>query len=182
MKNQYYLSKAQELGNIGTWELDIKKNILIWTDENYRIFGVPPGTEMNYEIFLNCVHPDDREYVNEAWSAGLNKEPYDIEHRLIVNGEVKWVREKADIEFDPEGNPVIAIGFTQDITDRKKAEEEIIKLKDGLEVQVAEKTKELNEKIADLQRFFDAAVDRELRMKELSDENEKLKAELEKKK
>ncbi|MBL7111028.1 MAG: response regulator, partial [Bacteroidales bacterium] len=41
LKNQYYLSKAQEIGIIGTWELDIQKNILIWTDESYKIFGVP---------------------------------------------------------------------------------------------------------------------------------------------
>ncbi len=127
LKNQYYLTKAQEMGLIGTWELDIQKNILIWTDENYKIFGVPPGTEMNYELFLNCIHPDDRDYVNEKWSAGLNHEPYDIEHRLIVNDKVKWVREKADIEFDKEGNPVMAIGFTQDITKRKQAEERLKK-------------------------------------------------------
>jgi len=128
LKKQYYLTKAQEMGIIGTWELDIKKNILIWTDENYKIFGVPLGTEMNYEIFLNCIHPDDRDYVNEKWSAGLNHEPYDIEHRLMVNDKVRWVREKADIEFDTEGNPIMAIGFTQDITERKKAMEEIEKL------------------------------------------------------
>ena len=123
LKNQYYLTKAQEIGAIGTWELDIQKNILIWTDENYKIFGVPPGTEMNYELFLNCVHPDDRDYVDKKWSAGLNKEPYDIEHRLLVNDKVKWVREKAEVDFDSEGNPIMAIGFTQDITERKQTEE-----------------------------------------------------------
>jgi len=125
-KQKYYLEKAQEIGIIGIWELDIQKNILIWTDENYKIFGVPSGTEMNYEIFLNCVHPDDRDYVHEKWSAGLNKEPYDIEHRLIVDDKVKWVREKADIEFDTEGNPVMAIGFTQEITESKRAEESLL--------------------------------------------------------
>ena len=125
LKNQYYLTKAQEIGIIGTWELDIKKNILQWTDENYRIFGVPFETEINYELFISCVHPDDRQYVNEQWNAGLKREPYDIEHRIIVNDSVKWVREKADIDFDADGAPVMAIGFTQDITDRKYAEEKI---------------------------------------------------------
>jgi len=131
LKNQYYLTKAQEMGIIGTWELDIQKNTLIWTDENYIIFGVPLGTEMTYELFINCIHPDDRDYVNERWSAGLNHEPYDIEHRLIVNDKVKWVREKADIEFDKEGNPTIAIGFSQDITERKQAEEKLKKTLDA---------------------------------------------------
>ena len=116
LKNQHLLAKAQEMG---TWELDIQKNILRWTDENYKIFGVPPGTEMTYELFLNCIHPDDRDYVHEQWSAALNNEPFDVEHRLIVNSEVKWVREQADIDFDAEGIPVIAIGFTQDITEQK---------------------------------------------------------------
>ncbi|MCK5347317.1 MAG: hypothetical protein KAR20_28100, partial [Candidatus Heimdallarchaeota archaeon] len=68
----------------------------------------------------------------------------------------------------------------RDITERKNSEKEILELKKGLEIEVDEKTKELKEKVDHLQRFFDATVNRELRMKELSDENEKLKAELEK--
>ncbi len=68
-----------------------------------------------------------------------------------------------------------------DITDRKHAENEILKLKEGLEIQVADKTKELKERISELERFNNVMIDRELRMKELHDENEELKAELKKK-
>lgn len=121
-KSQYHLSVAQEMGMIGTWELDIKKNILIWTEEKYRIFGMSPRIEMNYELFLDCIHPDDRDYVHEKWSAALKKEPYDIECRIIANDKVKWLNEKANIKFDEEGKPLMAIGFTQDITKRKLAE------------------------------------------------------------
>ena len=132
LKNQYYLSKAQEIGNMGTWELDLLKNQLIWTDENYNIFGVPIGTPMTYELFLNQVHPDDRDYVNKEWNAALKNKPYDIEHRLVLGKQVKWVREKADIEFDDKGNAIKAIGFTQDITKQKKSEAEIIKAKEKI--------------------------------------------------
>ncbi|MCP4705829.1 MAG: PAS domain S-box protein [candidate division Zixibacteria bacterium] len=121
-KQQYYLTKAQEIGSIGTWELDLIKNVLIWTDENYRIFGVPLGTELNYEIFLEQIHPDDREYVNKEWMAATKGKPYDIEHRLIVDGKVRWVREKADVIFDDNGKAISAIGFTQNITKFKVAE------------------------------------------------------------
>jgi len=69
-----------------------------------------------------------------------------------------------------------------DITDHKLAEEEILKLKDGLEVLVVEKTKELTERNMNLECFFDATLNRELRMKELRDENKKLKAEAKKNK
>ena len=124
-KVNYYLAKAQEIGKIGTWELDLQKNVLIWTDENYKIFGVPIGTTMTYELFLNCVHPDDRDYVHEKWSEGVKNKSYDIEHQLFVEGEVKWVREKAEFESDSEGNPILAIGFTQDITDQKVTEKRL---------------------------------------------------------
>lgn len=120
-KTRYYLSKAQEIGQIGTWELDIVNNILIWTDENYEIFGVPKGTPINYEKFLEYVHPDDRDYVNEQWASHMKTNDYDIQHRLLVNGEVRWVREKAEIEFDDDNNPVYAIGFTQDISDQMQS-------------------------------------------------------------
>lgn len=116
---QYYLQKAQEIGRIGTWELDLQENILRWTDENYRIFGLPLGAVLTYEAFLNCVHPEDREFVHAKWSAGVKGEPYDIEHRIIVDGRVKWVREKAEVAFDEQGNAVKAIGFAQDVTERK---------------------------------------------------------------
>ncbi len=78
------------------------------------------------------------------------------------------------------GDDQVAISINRDISERKLMEEEILKLKDGLELKVKEKTKELNEKLIESQRFFDASVDRELRMKEIFDENEKLKEELKK--
>jgi PAS domain S-box-containing protein len=125
-KQQYYLTKAQEIGAIGTWELDLIKNELTWTDQNYRNFGVPIGTPLTYEIFLDCVHPEDRSYVDREWTAALDGKPYGIEHRLIVNDKVRWVREKADVEFDQQGRAIKAIGFTQDITECKRLEEQLV--------------------------------------------------------
>ena len=125
-KQKYYLEKAQELGHLGTWDLDIVNNTLVWTDENYRIFGVPPGSIVSYEIFIDKVHPDDREYVGREWAAALQGKPYDIEHRIIIAGETRWVREKADITFNAKGTAVSAVGVTQDITERKQAEANLI--------------------------------------------------------
>jgi PAS domain S-box-containing protein len=125
LKNQFYLSKSQEIGTIGTWEIDLRKNTILWTEENYKIFGVPFGTEMNYDLFLKCIHPDDRDFVDAEWTAATKGKSYDIEHRILLGKEVKWVREKADFQFDEEGNCNFAIGVTQDITTRKEAEEQI---------------------------------------------------------
>jgi len=117
------LKRAQEVAHIGSWHLDILKNDLVWSDEIFRIFGVSADTSLTYEKFLEIIHPDDVELVNRSWMAALNKEPYDIEHRIIVNGEVKWVREKAEVEFDKEGKAIKGTGTVQDITGRKRAEE-----------------------------------------------------------
>jgi PAS domain S-box-containing protein len=117
------LDRAQEVGQIGWWRLDTRRNVLTWSDESYRIFGVPKDTPMSYESFLEIVHPDDREYVDACWSAGLRGEPYDIEHRLLIGDQVKWVREKAYLEFGDEGDVLGGFGITQDITAKKDAEQ-----------------------------------------------------------
>ena len=128
LKQKHFLQKAQEIGKIGTWELNVPENKLLWTDENYRIFGLPLGTALTYEKFLGCVHPDDREYVDAEWKASFSGKPYDIEHRLLIDGKVKWVREKAELAFDEKGECIRGTGFTQDITDRKYSE---IKLRES---------------------------------------------------
>jgi PAS domain S-box-containing protein len=123
IRERYHLAKAQEIAHVGTWELDVRANRLIWTDEVYRIFGLPKGSELTYERFLERVYPGDRKYVDKKWKAALKKEPYNIEHRILVKGEIKWVREQAEIEFDKMGHAVSGIGVVQDITEQKKTEQ-----------------------------------------------------------
>ncbi len=117
------LAYAQTIGQIGSWRLNVHRNELSWSDENHRIFGIPKGRPMSYETFLATVHPDDRDYVDSMWQAGLRGEPYDIEHRLIVAGKEKWVRERAVLKFGKNGNLLGGFGTTQDITQRKLAEQ-----------------------------------------------------------
>ncbi|MBN2318355.1 MAG: response regulator [Acidobacteria bacterium] len=139
-QNQQDLNRAQAVGQIGSWRLDVGHNVLTWSDENHRIFGIPKGTPMTYETFLSTVHEDDRGYVDTMWKAALRGEPYDIEHRIRVNGEAKWVREKAYLEFDDTGRLLGGFGITQDITSRKQVEEELRILNESLERRVAERS------------------------------------------
>ncbi len=164
-RTHYYLRKAQEIGKIGTWELDIINNKLIWTEENYKNFGVKHGIPLNYEIFLNCIHPDDRDYVNNEWSAAINGRPYDIEHRVVVDGKVKWLREKADVKFDENGKAISAIGFSQDITKLKESEQN---LKES-----EKKYKDLFENIIDEVHYWKVIKDKngEIKTWELADAN-----------
>jgi PAS domain S-box-containing protein len=150
------LTHAQAVGKTGSWRMDVKHNVLLWSDENHRIFGIPKGTPMTYETFLSTVHPDDRKYVDRKWQAGLQGEPYDIEHRIIVDGEVKWVREKAELEFDKDGTLLGGFGTTQEITDlmemRKKLEKSRIQLEE-YSSQMEQLAKERAEKLKDAERL-----------------------------
>ncbi|MGD0572623.1 MAG: PAS domain S-box protein [Sedimentisphaerales bacterium] len=122
------LDRAQAVAYSGSWRLDIRNNKLTWSDESYRIFDVPTGTELTYESFLSYIHPDDKEYVDTKWKAALAGEKYDIEHRIIVDGQIKWVRERAELEFKKDGTFLGGFGTVTDITERKRAEGELRKL------------------------------------------------------
>ncbi len=119
LRNKDQLNRAQEVAHIGSWYLNLRENRLEWSDQVFRIFGLPLGTSMTYEDFLTMVHPGDVEYVNASWQAALSGASYDIEHRIIVNGEIRWVHEKAELVFALDGQALHGIGTVQDITDRK---------------------------------------------------------------
>ncbi|MHC1578156.1 MAG: MEDS domain-containing protein [Dehalococcoidia bacterium] len=119
------LNRAQAVAHIGSWRLDVQRNQLLWSDETHRIFGLPKGTAMTYETFLSNIHPKDREYVNRKWMEALHGEPYDIEHRIVVGNEIRWVHERAELESDSNGELKGGFGTIQDITERKRIENEL---------------------------------------------------------
>lgn len=116
------LDRAQALGHTGGWRLDAHSNELRWSDETYRMFGIPLDTPLTYELFLATIHPDDREHVDASWQAAMRGEPYDIEHRIVVDGAVRWVRELAELELDKNGDLLGGFGSVHDITERKLVE------------------------------------------------------------
>jgi PAS domain S-box-containing protein len=132
--SQHDLNHAQAVARTGSWRLNVRRNELLWSDETHRIFGVPVATSLSYQNFLDAVHPEDRAYVDRSWAAALRGEPYDIEHRIVVAGEVRWVRERAELEFDGEGALLGGFGTVQDITERKQAEDELRKNREWLRV------------------------------------------------
>jgi PAS domain S-box-containing protein len=150
------LNRAQEMAHLGSWQLDIARNRLTWSDEVFRIFGVPTGTALTYEAFLGFVHPEDHEAVDRAWAAALRGAPYDIAHRIVVGGKLRWVREQAQIEFDTDGRAVRGIGTVRDITERKRAEDEIRRLA-RLHAEAAELGQDAL-RTAPLQELLDGAV------------------------
>jgi len=130
------LAQAQRLAHLGSWKLDIVNNNLSWSDEVFRIFEIDPEKfGASYDAFLNTIHPEDREMVNKAYTDSLeNKEPYTIEHRLLMDdGRIKYIVEQCNTVFDEQGNPLVSTGSVQDITDRKHIELDLLEAKKSAE-------------------------------------------------
>ncbi len=93
---------------------------------------------MSLELFMSCIHPEDRDMVASEWQAALKGEPYDIGHRIIVDGEVLWVQEKADLTYDDAGKLAGGIGTVQDVTAQHVAAVQLTELLEFNEKVIAE--------------------------------------------
>ena len=152
------LERAQEMAHLGSWELDLVRNRLTWSDEVYRIFGVPPGEfDATYKAFLDRVHPEDRAAVDAAYSRSLRegRDTYEIEHRIVTTStaEIRIVHEKCEHIRDASGRIVRSIGMVHDVTESRRAEEALRRWNETLENRVAERTAELEHRTRQLQRL-----------------------------
>jgi PAS domain S-box-containing protein len=120
------LEKAQRIAAVGDWEYDFtRENRLRWSDEVYRILGISPKDfPPNAETFYKRVHPDDLAAVRrekEIVAKGLRR--VEFEHRIIrPDGEVRNIRQVAEMTFGDDGVAILESGTIQDITERKRAE------------------------------------------------------------
>ncbi|HET7775229.1 MAG TPA: EAL domain-containing protein [Azospira sp.] len=125
-RTQDRLLQAQHIAHIGSWERDLRTNQLWWSEEAYRLVGLEPGEKASYRRFLEIVHPDDRELVKATTDDNLNpQEPFSVEYRVVLaDGRIRHFINRGGIILDQAGLPLRASGTTQDITERKLAEEE----------------------------------------------------------
>jgi len=120
------LKKAQELAQIGHWELNTLTLEVSGSEELFKIFGLTKE-EATLDAFAGVVHPDDKEYDLYHIRRGMETgESWDIEHRLICkDGTEKWVHAIGEATRDEDGKILRLIGTTQDITERKKVEQKL---------------------------------------------------------
>jgi PAS domain S-box-containing protein len=120
------LAEAQRVARLGSWEWDIERDRITWSEELYRLFGVDPGsTRLTYESYLERIHPDDlpivRATVDRAYA---EREPFEMEHRVLgPGGDVRWLHGHGRVITDESGAPVRMLGTSQDITERKRVDE-----------------------------------------------------------
>lgn len=125
------LRLATEAAEIGTWDRDLKGNVLIWSPTLERMMGfVPGGFPGTYEAFLEILHPDDLELMLAAQQrARTERGQYQAELRFrLPNGGERWGMIKGQVFFDQAGQPERMVGIDMDITERKRNEAEISRL------------------------------------------------------
>src|SRR5215467_5663416 len=130
------LEEAQHLTHVGYWERDLDTDLITWSAETYRIYGVPMEERaLNMSRVLELVHPEDRPMVAtiEAMSAALRGgalqggSRYDVEYRIIrPNGALRIVHNQGDVTWDESGRPRRVFGTVQDITERKRVEQRLL--------------------------------------------------------
>jgi len=121
-----WLEEAQRVAHVGYWVWDVETNQVIWSEETYRIFGLTPRVgSMDIAIVGEMFHPDDREAVfRTAEQAIRSGTRADSEHRLFrPDGEMRVVHSLGYLKKNSDGRTQM-FGTTQDITDRKRVEEE----------------------------------------------------------
>jgi len=128
VQSEIQLKEAQKLAGIGSWNWDIASHTISWSDETYSIFGLDPKqTSIDYEKYINKIHPKDRKKLRQAINKTLKfGHKYSVEHRIVMNdGTIRHVHGLGDIEYDHHGNPIRMFGTIRDLTKEKQTQKSL---------------------------------------------------------
>jgi PAS domain S-box-containing protein len=134
-ESKNWLEEAQRVAHVGYWVWDVETSQVIWSEETYRIFGlVPKDGSFDVALVHEMTHPADREAVFAATKKAIDTETRaDCEHRLFrPDGEMRVVHSLGDVRKNSQGR-IQMFGTTQDITDRKRVEEDRQALSNALQ-------------------------------------------------
>ncbi|MDN4165957.1 PAS domain-containing protein [Cytophagales bacterium LB-30] len=136
MTSQSLLEQAERIAHFGTWELNLQTNELYWSDGVYRICGYTrEDYPLNFESGLAIIHPDDQARALAVMQDAMKThKEYNIEKRFVTStGEIKNIISKGKVIFGPNNEPQKLFGVFQDVSQQKRAQEDIQKTKENLQ-------------------------------------------------
>ena len=121
------LANAQRIARLGHWEWEAGHDRMHWSDQVLRILGFSPIEARTYQSFLNRVHPEDRPIVENEMAKAMNRlTGYRLEHRIIrPDRTLRVVYQEAELVTDQAGKTMRLVGTLQDITERKRVEQQV---------------------------------------------------------
>lgn len=129
------LAIGEQVANSGSFEVNLKTKETVWSENLYRITGLDETTKLNYENFIKCVHPEDRENYKQAFSTAVKTRkgaPFTFRFKRPDNGEVIYLQSNGKMQTR-NGNDSVWIGNIQDITDRVLTQTELVRSQASLE-------------------------------------------------
>jgi PAS domain S-box-containing protein len=134
--NEQLYKESQKIGVIGGWEVNLEPMQLYWTDETYRIHEIEIGSELDVEKAINYYAEHEREKVGALVERCIvHGESFEDEFELLTaKGKSVWVHSKGQAEVDKNGKVIKIYGTFQDITQRKKLQNNLLMSKKRLDL------------------------------------------------
>ena len=146
-ESEMLLKEAQQIAHIGRWDIDHVHDTRTWSASYLEILRLDPTILPSRELFESFIVPEDLPLVHQGYVRLMTQRiPWDSQVRLrLKSGEIIWVHIRLQTEFDEAGKPLRSYGTMQDITQIKRAEEELERYNKHLKEMVADKVKEISE-------------------------------------
>lgn len=143
-ENELKLRLALDAAELGTWELDIATNQLLWSEKTKAMFGLRADAAITRELFFSLLHPDDQDKIRSAvWHAIEHDKKYHHEMRVILRDRaVRWIESTGELFLGENGKPIRMLGVMRDVTESRQAQ-----------IQLEEKTARLEEVNRELEAF-----------------------------
>jgi PAS domain S-box-containing protein len=135
-RSEARLAEAQRVARVGSWEWELETNQLTWSDEEYRLLGFSPGEfEPSFEHYLSYVHPEKRHEIVDGITAGLaHRQSAGSDTRVVwPDGQVRILHNRESTLADDTGKIIRLFGTSQDVTDLRQKESELLLAKSEAE-------------------------------------------------
>lgn len=129
IQSEKRLARAQQVAHMGSWELDFSINIVLWSDEACRIYGIPPDQNRQpFKTWLSFIHPEDVDFVLKKIKESKDSLPYfSINYRIIhKNGSIRHIYSESKLEFNSNGKPTGLYGIVHDVTEKVLLENKLV--------------------------------------------------------
>ncbi|MGM0416414.1 MAG: chemotaxis protein CheB [Thermodesulfobacteriota bacterium] len=139
-RKEHDLRESQRIAHVGSWRMDVATNEVVWTEELYNMFGFDPSLPVPpYTEHMKLFTPESWERLSTALAHTRESgDPYTLELETIrTDGTNGWMWVQGEAEVDAAGNTLELWGAAQDITERKRTEERLLKLKSAVEQSVS---------------------------------------------